>query len=157
MIRRARTLEINATPQAIWSVISRYMHIDEFAPFVKSVDALTTGEDGVGSKRRNNFENGTAMVEEVTEWTPNRGYRIQSSEFGTLPFRDAEAEIVLAPLNNGRSKVTWSLDYRVKYGPLGWLMGQTIMKMSMGKFLDANLKGLSERVAVTQSKNAQQT
>ncbi len=66
MIHHARTLEISDTPEAIWDVISRYMHIDEFAPFVKSVDALTTGEDAVGSKRRNNFTNGTSMVEEVT-------------------------------------------------------------------------------------------
>ncbi|MCP4308925.1 MAG: SRPBCC family protein, partial [bacterium] len=151
------TLEISDTPEAIWDVISRYMHIDEFAPFVKSVDALTTGEDAVGSKRRNNFTNGTSMVEEVTEWTPNRGYRVQASEFGTLPFREVEAQITLGPLGNGRSKVTWALDFRPKYGPLGWLMGQTIMKISMGKLMDANLKGLSERVAIKQTENTQPT
>lgn len=40
----------------------------------------------------------------------------------------------------------WHVDYRVKYGPLGWLMGQTMMKMMMGKIIDANLQGLSDKV-----------
>lgn len=154
MTHRSCMVEINATPQDIWAVISRYMHIDEFAPFVKSTDALTSGDNGVGSKRRNNFENGTTMVEEVIVWTPDSLLRVEASEFGTLPFRAVEAEISLVPLHNGRTKVTWSLDYLAKRGVLGWLMGQTIMKFSMGKFLNANLKGLADRVAVIRSQNA---
>jgi len=46
----------------------------------------------------------------------------------------------------GRSKVTWTFDCRVKYVPLGWLIGQTLMKMMMGKIIDGNLKGLAGRV-----------
>jgi hypothetical protein len=68
-----RTLEIDATPDAIWAEIGRFMQIDEFAPFVTSVDALTAGENGIGSKRLNHFDNGTSMVEEVTQWRPNHG------------------------------------------------------------------------------------
>lgn len=47
MIHYERALEIDATPEAVWAVLGRYMHVDEFAPLVKSVDALTSGEDGV--------------------------------------------------------------------------------------------------------------
>lgn len=67
MIHYERTLEIDATPDDVWAVLGRFMHIDEFAPLIKSVDALTDGEDGIGSKRRNHFDNGTSLVEEVTE------------------------------------------------------------------------------------------
>ena len=45
----------------------------------------------------------------------------------------------------------WTMDYRVKYGPFGWLLGQTMMKMMMGKILDGNLKGLANRVASIQT------
>lgn len=38
------------------------------------------------------------------------------------------------------------MDYRVKYGPPGWLLGQTMVKMMMGRILDGNLKGLAEKV-----------
>ena len=68
MIHYERTLEIDATPDDVWAVFGRFMHIDEFVLKIVSVDALTDGKDGIGSKRRLNFKNGTSVVEEVTEW-----------------------------------------------------------------------------------------
>lgn len=67
MIHHQRTLVIDASPKAVWGVLGRFMHIDEFAPFVETVEALTSGDDQVGSKRRCHFTDGSAMVEEVTE------------------------------------------------------------------------------------------
>jgi len=146
MIHHQRTLDIPATSDAIWAVIGRYMHIDEFAPQVASVDALTTGDNGVGSKRRCHFDNGTSLVEEVIVWKVNHSYRVRLSEMDAMPLHQAEAELSLTPTLNGMTRVTWSFDYRVKFGPLGWLMGQTMMKLMMGKLLDSNLKGLAEKV-----------
>jgi len=146
MIHFERALNVDATPDALWSIVGRFMHIDEFAPLVTSVDVLTDGEDRVGSKRRCNFEDGTSVVEEVTTWEPNRRYRVRLSEMATMPLREAYAEVAVEPLDNGGARVTWGMDYRVKYGPVGWLLGQTIMKLMMGKILDGNLRGLSDKV-----------
>ncbi len=146
MIRFERTLDIDATPAALWSVVGRFMHIDEFAPLVTSVEALTEGEDRVGSKRRCNFDDGTSVVEEVTTWEPNRRYRVRLSEMAAMPLREAYAEVSVEPLDNGGARVTWGMDYRVKYGPIGWLLGQTMMRLMMAKILDGNLKGLSDKV-----------
>ncbi|MEP3204462.1 MAG: SRPBCC family protein [Rhizobiaceae bacterium] len=146
MIHFQRTRMIDASPEAVWSVLGRFMHIDEFAPQITSVDALTEGEDGLGSKRRNHFQNGTSLVEEVVEWKPNEGYTVNLSDMAALPLREANSEVSIVSMD-GRSKVIWSFDYRVKYGPLGWLMGQTMMKMMMGKIIDANLQGLADKVA----------
>ena len=157
MIHNERTLEIDATPDAVWAVLGRFMHIDEFAPLVKSVDALTDGEDGMGSKRRCHFDDGTSMVEEVTEWETNRRYRVRLSELTTMPLHEAHAELSVESLDNGRSRVTWGMDYRVKFGPFGWILGQTMMKMMMGRILDGNLKGLSDKVRSNRTPTAQAT
>lgn len=145
MIHFQRTHVIDATPEAVWAVLGRYMHIDAFAPLITSVDALTEGEDGLGSKRRNHFENGTSVVEEVTVWKPGQGYTVKLSEMNAMPLHEASSAVSVKS-NGAQSEVTWTFDYRVKYGPLGWLMGQTIMKMMMGKIIDANLKGLADKV-----------
>jgi len=145
MIHHERSLTIDAAPDAVWGVLSRYMHIDEFAPAITSVDPLSGGEIGVGSKRRNHFQNGTSLVEEVTEWKPGSGYTVQLSDMAAMPLHEASSQIRLVPIGE-RTKVTWTFYYRVKYGPVGWLMGQTLMKMMMGKIIDANLQGLSETV-----------
>ncbi|SDR35150.1 SRPBCC family protein [Pseudovibrio sp. Tun.PSC04-5.I4] len=145
MIHFERSLLIDAAPDAVWAVLSRYMHIDEFAPQITSVDALTTGDIGLGSKRRNNFANGTSLVEEITAWKPVKGYTVKLSDMAAMPLNEASSEIRTTP-TGGRTRVTWTFDYRVKYGLLGWLMGQTLMKMMMGKIIDGNLKGLSQKV-----------
>ena len=145
MIHFQRTHTIDATPDKVWAVLGRYMHVDEFAPLIASVDALTDGEVGLGSKRRNNFENGTSVVEEVTEWNPGIGFTVELSDMAAMPLHEASSQVRITPAE-GRSNVTWTFDYRVKYGPLGWLMGQTMMKMMMGKIIDGNLKGLADKV-----------
>ena len=155
MIHYERTLDIDATPEALWAVIGRFMHIDEFAPLVKSVDALTDGEDGIGSKRRCHFDDGGSVVEEVTQWEANRRYRVRLSDMTTMPLEEAHAEVSVEPLDSGQSRVTWGMDYRVKYGPLGWVLGQTMMKMMMGKVLDGNLKGLADKVRSNRNATSQ--
>ncbi|WP_377189256.1 SRPBCC family protein [Ruegeria meonggei] len=145
MIHHERNLTIDAAPESVWAVLSQYMHIDAFAPQITSVDALTDGEVGKGSKRRNHFANGTSVVEEVTAWKPGSGYTVKLSEMAAMPLHEACSEIRITPIG-GKSKVTWTFDYRVKYGPIGWLVGQTMMKMMMGKIIVANLQGLSEKV-----------
>jgi carbon monoxide dehydrogenase subunit G len=147
MIHHERSLTIDAAPDAVWAVLSRYMHIDEFAPQITSVDPLTDGEVGVGSQRRNHFANGTSLVEEVTHWQPGTGYSVKLSDMAAMPLKEAQSDIRIAPVG-GRAKVTWTFDYRVKYGPLGWVLGQSLMKMMMGKVIDANLQGLAEKVRV---------
>ena len=145
MIHFERSLTIDAAPDAVWTILSRYMQIDEFAPQIISVDALTQGNVGLGSRRRNHFENGTSLVEEVTAWTPGEGYTVKLSDMAAMPLQEASSEIRITP-TGGRSKVAWTFDYRVKYGPFGWFLGQILMKMMMGKIIDGNLKGLADRV-----------
>jgi carbon monoxide dehydrogenase subunit G len=158
MIHYERTLEIDATPDDVWAVLSRFMHIDEFAPLIKFVDALTEGEDGIGSKRRNHFNNGTSLVEEVTEWDANRRYhRVRLSEMSDMPLRESYADVSVERMDNGQSRVKWTTDYRVKFGPFGWLLGQTMMKMMMGRILDGNLKGLADKVRSNRTATAQAT
>ncbi len=151
MIHFKRTRTIDASPQAVWAVLGRFMHIDEFAPLITSVEALTGGETGLGSKRRNHFENGTSVVEEVTDWQHELGYTVQLSEMDAMPLHKASSQILISPAG-AQSSVSWSFDYQVKFGPLGWLMGQTLMKMMMGNIIDKNLKGLEEKVR-SNSKN----
>ncbi|WP_050604243.1 SRPBCC family protein [Ruegeria sp. 6PALISEP08] len=147
MIHHERSLEIDANPERIWAILSRFIQIDEIAPQIAQVEALTYGATGIGSRRRCYFENGTSLVEEVTKWDPNRGYTVRLSEMSAMPLIEAHAAIAIEPLAQTRTRVTWSMDYTVKYGPLGWLMGQSLMKMMMSRVLDGNLKALADKVS----------
>lgn len=146
MIHHQRTLTIDASVDAVWAVLSRFMHIDEIAPLVTSVDALTQAQGDVGAKRRCHFEDGNSLVEEVISWEENRGYRVRLLETDPMPLKKAFAELRLKSQGPNKTQVIWSMDYQIKYGPFGWLLGQTMMKMMMSKVLDGNLKGLAGKV-----------
>lgn len=147
MVKCSRSIQLDATPEEVWGVIGRYMLANEYSPLVVSVEALTTGEDGIGSKRRNFFENGTSITEEVIEWVPNASQRIVCSEFGPLPLRSLVAQIDIIPDDSNRATLKWSLDFKVKYGPLGWLMGQLLMKGAFGKVVSGNLDAVADCIA----------
>ncbi len=148
MIYHKRTLEIDACPEAIWAILSRFMQIDEIAPQVAQVQALTHGSSGVGSKRRCYFKNGSSLVEEVTKWEPNSGYSVRLSEISAMPLTEAHVTIVIEPIAGNRAKVTWSMEYAAKHGPIGWLLGQTLIKMMVNKVLGGNLKALNDKVSL---------
>lgn len=150
MIHFERSRQIDATPDAVWAVLGRFMHIDEFAPQIETVDALTTGEDGLGSKRRNHFANSTSVVEEIVDWKLGEGFTVKLSDMAAMPLHEASSQVRIRQMGQ-QSKVSWTFDYRVKYGLLGWLMGQTMMKMMMGKIIDGNLKGLEDKVRFNQT------
>ena len=76
MIKFKRSQIIDAKPEDVWKVIGNYMEIDEFAPQIVSTEAMTDGENGVGSVRKNVFANGGYMVEEVTDWMGREPERI---------------------------------------------------------------------------------
>ncbi len=151
MIHIERTQTIDATPDKVWAVLGLYMRVDEFAPLITSVDALTQGEDGMGSKRRNHFTNGTSLVEEVTVWTPNKELTVRMSEMAGMPLKDAYAKTTIEPVGGKRSRVKWGLDLSVKYGPFGWILGQTVMRATLRKIIDGNLKGLADKVRSNQN------
>lgn len=146
MLRVEKVLEIDATPQQVWAVMSRFMHVDEFAPEVARVEALTEGADQVGSQRRCHFSNGQALVETITEWDAGRGYRVALSEMGSMPMSQAQAALRIEPVSN-KARVVWSFEGQMKFGPFGWLMGRAMLKPMMGKVIAANLEGLAARVA----------
>ncbi|MGR3713155.1 MAG: SRPBCC family protein [Shimia sp.] len=145
MLRVERSLEIDATPEQVWAVMGRFMHIDDFAPEVARVEALTLGEDQVGSQRRCHFSNGQALVETVTDWDAGRGYNVALSEMGSMPMSQAEATLRIEPVGN-KARVVWSFEGQMKFGPLGWLMGRLMLGPMMGKVIAANLEGLAAQV-----------
>lgn len=151
MIHLERSSTINASPEAVWSLIGRFMQIDAFAPLVTRVEPLTAGSDGVGAKRRCHFENGTSLVEEVIEWQDGRGFRVRLLDIAAMPLHEMQASVFVEPSGPGHIKVVWSADYRMKYGPLGWLLGQTMMRAMMGKIIDGNLDGLAKAVKEQES------
>jgi hypothetical protein len=145
VIKTERSIDIEAPADRVWAVLGRFMHIDDFHPRVSRVDVLSDATAGVGACRRCHFRDGTSVVEKVIDWQDGRSYRAELSEF-SLPLRKAIATLSVEPVDAERSRARMSLDYEVKFGPIGWLMGRTMLSRVMGGLFLIVLRGLEERV-----------
>jgi len=145
LITTERSIDVDASADRVWAVLGRFMHIDEFHPWVSKVEVLSKETAGVGACRRCHFKDGSSLVEKVVEWQEGRFYRVELSE-SALPFNEAVTRFGVEPLGPARSRVTLRMRYQVKYGPIGWLMGKTVMERRMGDLFLAVLRGLQERV-----------
>lgn len=157
MLHVESTRTISADPATVWPALADYMAIDVIAPEVVKVDVLSENSTGLGAKRRCHFPNGTSLVEEAIKWNEGRGYRAAMLEMGKIPFKTAQAEIRLTPTSDGKTHVYWCIDYQPKFGPLGWLMGATLMKPQLRKVLNGNLTGLEALVTAPNTTMPQAT
>ncbi|MDQ3091565.1 MAG: SRPBCC family protein [Actinomycetota bacterium] len=145
MITTERSIDIEAPADQVWAVLGRFMHIDDFHPRVSKVDVLSDATAGVGACRRCHFKDGSSVVEKVIDWQDGRAYRAELSEF-SLPLNKAIVTLSVEPLESNRTRAKMSMDFEVKFGPIGWLMGKTMMSRMMGGLFLIVLRGLEERV-----------
>lgn len=108
---------------------------------VARASVLTTHCAGAGASRRVEFHDGSSVVETV----------IEASELDFVTMELTEAPLLKKAVVTIRTKersaqeteVTFSIDYDVKYGPVGWLISSVMMKRIFGKVFGVALAGLS--------------
>ena len=97
-----RTVNINAPPERVWTVMKDVERWPEWTESMKSVERLDSGEFGVGSKARLKIRRSpNANVWTVTELTPGRSFSWETNSGGVK----GVATHVIEPDGNG-SKVT---------------------------------------------------
>ena len=59
-----------------------------------------------------------------------------------FPLKEAIAKLSVEPRGAARSAVTFDFEFAPKYGPLGWVMGNTIMAAQFRGVLESVIDGL---------------
>lgn len=138
---------IQAQPKVAWEAIADFFHVDNFHPFVKQVDGLSKVDRGEGAIRRCNFTDGTSVVETITNWNEGKGFSVDLSEY-SVPLAWVKVRFWVEPsaTTPGTTVSGITMQYQVKYGPLGWLMNQLMIKPQMTRRLRDILLGLDNFV-----------
>ena len=114
---------------------------------VKSVDLVSSNKRGIGASRVCNFHDGTSLKESVIE-ADGSHIKMIVSDF-SLPLRDINIEFAVSPSRSDTNKtdLTFSMNYNVKYGPLGYLLGVTVLKMKLHQVQTKILAGIDHHLA----------
>ncbi len=143
-VRATKSLDVSAT--RAWEVIADFKNIQRFHPLVDHVDMLSDNERGVGAIRVCNFYDDTSVAEKVIRWNEGQGYTVELSDF-SMPVKSATASLTIENTGAGKSDVTFAMEFTPKFGPLGWVMGQAMMRPMMTKVFNQVLAGLEHHAA----------
>ena len=139
------TRDIQISKESVWLALKDFAGIYKYNPGVKSSELLSRQPIGVGAQRICHFYDGSSLKETITHYNEQQGYRFELSEF-SLPLKKAFTEFSISPMGEHGCRVTVTLSFIPKMGPLGWVMAKVLMKPMLTKALKGLTKGLEDHV-----------
>jgi len=135
------SLIVNVSADKVWNVLKNFGGVEKYHTGVETSPLLGEKEFGLGAKRQCNFYDKTSVVEEVIEYEEGKRMKVELSEF-SLPLKSAMAELRVERTGESSCAVSASMDFVVKYGPVGWVMGYFMMRPMMKRILKTLLTGM---------------
>lgn len=141
------TRRVNHDATKVWALLDDFANAYIYHPVVGKSYATNGQEKGLGAERACQLYSGGAVEERVIEHDPqNMRYRVEVIDHGPFPTKEMFATIHVEAEGAGVSRVTMEMAFTLKYGPIGWLMGATIMRIKMKGLLAQMLEGASQHL-----------
>lgn len=140
MVEVTISRRINAGINNVWNAWFDFGNIHSFHPGVKHSSIIAGPSSGVGAARRCDLYDGTHTEEVVTDFEFDSYMTWEMTE---MPFPLKAADVRLDFDENGKESTDLVMTFRadLKLGPVGWLLGQLVVKRlvkkNLGKVLDS--------------------
>jgi hypothetical protein len=136
----------HAKPEDCWALMEDFANIDFFNPHL-SGSHLVEGspECGLGTERQCDLQDGKGWFRErVIDWQEGRSYTVAIYS-GTLPVKDTLTTLGLVPKLDGSTRLYMETTYRPRYGLIGVIADQLIIRRMFCRMLLGVLEGLAEK------------
>lgn len=137
----SKTMTVNLPADKVWTILSDFGGLHKFHPKVKNSPLLTEDGPGLNCTRRCEFYDGSSVVERVTHWDEGKGFTMEMSDF-SMPILTATARMEVTPVSQSKSDVTILMDFVPKFGPIGVIMANVMMRPFMKSVFAQVIKGL---------------
>ncbi len=147
MAKQVKQVRINEGKEKVWEIMADYGGVANWAPTITSSKLLTDANGGMGARRTCDHISGAAIEEVITEWEEGEYYSYEmTTSLG--PVKTLVNTWAVRSEGND-TVVTLSMDFKMRFGPLGLLM-IPMAKMMMGKEMKLALAGLKHHVETSQ-------
>jgi ligand-binding SRPBCC domain-containing protein len=127
-------IRANCPPERVWALLSDLEAVERYNPGVRAASIQGTQKSGVGAKRACELLPKGRVVERVTQWEDRRALGLEVAE-SDWPIHFMKWVTRLEPSGEA-TRITQDLEYKVKFGPLGWLLDTLVMKRKLTSTLD---------------------
>jgi Polyketide cyclase / dehydrase and lipid transport len=132
--------ESKASPEQLWRSLSDLTLVEKYNPTVKRARLNGGQTEGVGTIRACDLNPKGKVIERVTAWEQGKAVGLEIVE-SDWPISRMQWVTRIDPQGAG-SILSQKLDYDMKFGPLGWLLNNLVMKRNIQKNVGAALMGL---------------
>ena len=127
-------VQANCPPERVWALLSDLEAVQRYNPTVRAAMVQGARRTGVGAERACELVPKGRVVERVTHWEEGRAVGLEVAE-SDWPIHFMRWVTRVAPAGNS-TRITQSLEYKVKFGPVGWLLDNLVMKRKLTATLD---------------------
>jgi hypothetical protein len=127
-------------PDRIWALLSDLESVERYNPGVRAAKIQGAQRTGVGAARVCELLPKGRVVERVTRWEDGRALGLEVAE-SDWPIHFMRWVTHVQPHGEG-TRITQELEYRVKFGPIGWLLDRLAMERKLRTTLDEVLASL---------------
>jgi hypothetical protein len=121
-------------PDRVWALLADLEAVARYNPGVRHAAIEGPERGGVGARRSCDLLPKGRVVERVTHWEEGRTLGLEVTE-SDWPIHFMRWVTRIEPREGG-TRITQSLEYAVKFGPLGWLLDRLMMKRKLSATLD---------------------
>lgn len=135
----------NCPAERVWAILSDLEGVAGYNQTVAAARLRGAARTGVGAERECDLKPSGRVVERVIVWEDGRAVGLEVVE-SDWPITFMRWTTRVAPQGGG-SRITQDLEYGVKFGPLGWLLDNLVMRRKLKATLDevfANLARTAE-------------
>lgn len=136
-------LHARCPPERVWMILADLEAVKRYNHTVKSVAIEGEQRVGVGARRTCELLPNGRVIERVTHWDSGNAVGLEVAE-SDWPIRSMRWVTRLAGDERG-TRITQELEYRMKLGPVGWLLDRLVMKRKLTATLDRVLAELARQ------------
>lgn len=124
----------NCPPERVWALLSDLEAVQTYNPNVRAATLVGTSRAGIGAERYCELAPNGRVRERVTHWEEGRVVGLEVAE-SDWPIHFMRWVTRIEP-SGGGTRITQSLDYKVKFGAVGWLLDHVVMRRKLTATLD---------------------
>jgi hypothetical protein len=143
-------LEANCPPGRIWALLADLEAVERYNPGVRAATIVGDQRTGVGAMRTCELRPKGRVVERVTHWQDGRALGLEVAE-SDWPIHFMRWVTHIEP-HRGGTRITQELEYRVKFGPFGWLLDRIVMERQLRASVDRIFASLVEHAEGSEKK-----
>ncbi|WDE05199.1 SRPBCC family protein [Thalassomonas viridans] len=135
-------LKIKATAEKVWEILDDFGGVEKFSFGVEKSPIIGDKHSGLGAKRHCIFYDKSGVYEEIVAYQENKSFRVVLSEF-SMPLETMYAGFRVEKISETSCEVFMDMEFVVKFGPLGALMGMVMLRPVMKGLQKKMLSGLA--------------